>query len=232
MIDLINSEREILLYLATNGPAFGGQMSKSTGLSSRTVSTAPRGLEKKGLVSHSITHESRAKKEYSLTILGLCHALYFIRAEERNPIIERWADLLPLVFGKWESFVSAGFKDLVSISLSLTAYKFRKDYWSDVELSKSVSDESDESWEDMMNLMKPGEELERFQVNFYSLLFRFNVILGTPEDQKKLVDACKADPKIRDYLVDGLTKINDELRSNVDITEKVIQALHRNDKVR
>lgn len=233
MIELINSERKILLCIATNGPAFGRQMSKSTGLSSRTVSTVPRSLEKKGLVSHIITQESRAKKEYHLTILGLSHVLYLIRSEEWNPIIGRWAHLLPLVLGKWEFFVSAGFKDLASISLIKTTYEFCKDYWSAVELSKSLEDEFEESWRDVMSdIWRPGEELGRFQVDFYSQLFSLNAILGAPGDRERLLDSCKSDLKIHDYLVKGLTGVEDKLRSNADHTRKVIQALHRDDRVR
>ncbi len=112
MMCLIKSQRAILLYLVMNGPAFGRQISKRTGLSNKTVSTTPRILEKKGLVSCIITKEPRAKKVYSPTVYGLIQALTVIRPEEWPSIIKRWSDLLPLVFGKWNFFVDAGVEDL------------------------------------------------------------------------------------------------------------------------
>lgn len=113
--DVSKMQQEILHYIAENGPATEYQLLKNANVSSFTAHQAPKILLKKGLLKAEPKGKARTGrtiKLYSLTFAGLFTVLSKaeITWEDRCNIIERQADMLPLVFSKWRHFISCGLR--------------------------------------------------------------------------------------------------------------------------
>ena len=190
MVGITSCEFKILRYIELNGPSTAYDMSKKRKpppvVSDKTAYTLLPRLVKKGLLS-VVTKKTgtRLKKEYSLTVLGLSRALTLTISEDWNPIIRKWAHLIPLVLGKWDFLVSAGvekaaWKNLARAAVLVSETKYPPFKWG-----------PSRDW----NI------IDRFYYYFYQM----QIGLDDLKDQVRWVKACAKDSDITDYLTQQLT---------------------------
>ena len=180
----------IIHDLAINGPEIANKIVKRTGLAQSTVYDTLYRLRDNGCVESREIHKVGGRlgeKEYSLTVLGLSHALTLtlFKSEEWGPIIERWGHLLPLVLQKWDIFVSAGVEKAAWRNLTLAAGLVSETKFPPFKWGPSPN------WSDR----------DRFYYYFYQMQFG----LDDPKDQVKWVKACAKDSDVSDYLARQLT---------------------------
>jgi DNA-binding PadR family transcriptional regulator len=111
------SEQKALRYIAENGPTYAYNLARAlshlkTKLfdTEKTANIALNSLAREELLEKKETGQNRTRKDYYLTLKGLCYALhylYFSNSEkfyaEIENIINRWGHLLPLL-KKYELF--------------------------------------------------------------------------------------------------------------------------------
>lgn len=210
MIQLSDAERKILLDITMNGPSFGGPMSRRTGLSKGTISEVPRSLEKRGLVSHIIALEPRARKYYSLTVAGLVQALSDIRSEERQSVMKAWPDLIPLVTDKWDFFVGAGVEDLALKRIETTV----REMLFHILIDASVI---------------PIDQICTHGV-FSACFYRSKIGTHEPnlEDQLRWAKVCRDDPDILKYFIRKLNAGVVMDAAEIVMAEKMLDTLEDN----
>lgn len=215
-------EREIIGCLAREGAMLGYQVSEKTGLPKSSTYKFLGELESKGLVSSKRLRKSVRKRkntkgetEYSLTLLGILKTLPFFRREEWQTIIERWSELAPDVFGKWDFFVSAGVGNLA----------MRKLKWAAAARITETS---------MIPHILPYEfamtqlmVLDFFYTNFYHP----EVGLHNDEARERWAKACGAEKVVRRRFMKILG--NNLIRHYTGIvdTKKMLLVLQKNDKI-
>lgn len=124
-IRLSPSEKTALLYILEKGPTYAYNLSHNkTRLfnTEKTANTALNGLSRKGLLEKKNTSKERGRKDYYLTLKGLCTALVYsaesdeIRQKIEN-IFDRWNHLLPLL-KKFSLFKKHGLEDYFKETLN------------------------------------------------------------------------------------------------------------------
>lgn len=206
MVGITPSGLKILRYVWLNGPSTAYDMSKKLGepppvVSDKTAYTLlPRLVESGFLTVVTKKIKTRLKKEYSLTVLGFSLALDRTKPEEYRPIIERWADLVPFVTGKWNLFINGGVEDRALKMLELAASFVCNDVF-----------------HEPMNLGHSKDFVEIFSQNFYNPHF----IFSSPEEDLSWVKACAQDQEVREYFTDKLTMIIEKEKMMLNYAENL-----------
>ncbi len=120
---LRNSEATVLAYIVEHGPVHGYLIQKLSNLSGKTTYVALKDLVENGLLV-KVAAEKRNRpgqqiQRYRLTLRGLCVGLEFsdILWKKIDTIVEKWKNLLPLIFERWERFNAAGLAEEVKKAL-------------------------------------------------------------------------------------------------------------------
>jgi predicted transcriptional regulator len=113
-VRLSPSEKEVLLYILKNGQTYAYYLSHKAKIlnTEKTASEALNHLLTKDLLEKKDAGQERKRKEYYLTLKGLCTALLYSAESEDvwhkiEGIIDRWGYLLPL-FKKFSLFKKHG----------------------------------------------------------------------------------------------------------------------------
>ena len=187
MIDLTKADRSFLLYLALHGPSIGNRMKPEVKNAARTA----KRLKREGMIEGKYSDEySRAAEPFSLTLPGFLKVLPFTRPEEWQAVIERWSELAPPVFGKWDVFVSAGVEDLAMWRLKMASLS----RFSEIPFVTDLLPSEITMSEPMV--------LEFFCMNFYRPeVGRYGV-----EGQDRWIEACRNDEEIPKWLIQILKR--------------------------
>lgn len=200
----------IVIDLAKNGPAVGYQVAKRTGIARSSTYKGLKQLLEQGIVERHDVPECKGilkKKEYSLTVRGLVEAFASTKEEEWQSIIKKWPDLIPLVTGKWDIFVSAGVEDLAWKKLIRAS--------SDIAIGIKF-------YQYTMDSDGPIDRAEEFHHRFYDP----ELELKDREERLKWAEVCASDPDVRDYLIVKWTMIIESytIRANeVKLMTQVLQ---------
>ena len=215
MVGITSSEFKILRYIELNGPSTAYDMSKKKGEpppvgSDKTAYTLLPRLVKNGFLT-VVTKKikTRLKKEYSLTVLGLSLVLDRTEPEECRHIIDRWAELVPLVTGKWSLFIKGGVEDRALRMLKIAA-----------------SCVLDDVFHGPRDLGQSRDFVERFSREFYNPYHQY----FTPEEDSRWIDACAQDSAVHDYLDGKLAMIIGKHEIMVDHAADMRKMLQGKDK--
>jgi DNA-binding MarR family transcriptional regulator len=104
-IHLSPSEKTALRCILENGPTYAYHLSHTTPKileTEKTANTALNSLSRKGLLEKKGTEGERDRKDYYLTLKGLCAILAFPTTSDEiwtriESVIEKWGHLLPLL---------------------------------------------------------------------------------------------------------------------------------------
>jgi hypothetical protein len=235
------SEHEILRHISQHGPKLGYGLGKEAGYSQKTGYEAAKSLTKKGFLSVKIVGKTRAgadKKEYSLTVSGIPHAIVAIEKMPTKTMLRKisghWADLLPLVFGKWHHFREQDVEDIAKGNLILACHNLIGQYSPYIEALHSwekrrrkrkqplVTESTDpDTGAFIIQVHSPQEA--RPQKPLYSELTTLFYYHQLALHNEKWTNACKNDPDIKAYLIE-LTE--NYLRASIDRKAKLEQNLH------
>lgn len=191
-LDMSRTQRKALLYIAENGAATGYNLLNQGPLNSCTAYKAPKSLVKKGMLRLEEKGKTRAglrKKEYHLTLLGLCTALrlggFWDKVDE---VVERWKYLDLIVLGKWKHLAKTVPREDLLLSLQ-EATKFICEFPLFDESGKRTAD---------------GPIIQvYFRTRFFSWIF--DPLLRS-DSQGKWIDAVRSDAELKDW-VTGRLKI-------------------------
>lgn len=136
LINIEESERDFLVYLALNGPSIGNHMKPDVKNASRTA----KGLKERDLIFGELgkyDFSPTPAEKFSLTVSGLLYLLwlrmFFEKGESQKSIqgkldniIKHWSSLLPLVFEKWSLFKEHHVEEVAMASL-FSAYIYLED---------------------------------------------------------------------------------------------------------
>jgi len=221
MIVLTKPEKRVLEYLGKHGPSIGNQMSKSPGLSSKTASTAPRSLEKKGLVSRRNRRTfARPASEYSLTLKGLAQVLTLGTPERHISFsVKHWKHLLPGILDKWSFFRDQGVLGIAQKRLLYAAEWFIRPIDEQARLEYLVQHPL-EYTPPTSYLVVKGTELGVFVGLFYDL----RIMLAYRE---KWVEACVKDPLLINTIKSQIGNLIDEAEHDLKEYRAIAQALRK-----
>lgn len=127
----IETDLKILALLATKKEVAQYDMPKLLETTYRTVLRHLQPLEKDVLIKVSRTEPSEKKgkdrKIYTLTMAGLIEILKYTAPYEMIDLVaENYAEMFPLVFGKWSFFEKEGQRDIAIERLKNTILYFQK----------------------------------------------------------------------------------------------------------
>ena len=199
------TQQKALIWLAKNGHNIGWKIGKGADVSRSTIYVSLSALETKGLViSKRLTKDKKRKKntkgetEYSLTRLGLIHAILALAPRKKlqsaplNKINKHWADLLPLVLGKWQHFKDENVEDLALDALLKACHRIVEEYLPLIPAQERKA------------LVITGEGIETAEEletrNLTDCFYHDQLIQRTKESERWMF-ACKKDSAIKAYLV-------------------------------
>jgi DNA-binding PadR family transcriptional regulator len=118
------SEELALLYILKNGPTYAYYLShkkKKILGTEKTANTALNRLAHRGLLEKKKTDDKRKRKDYYLTLKGLCTAFSYFTGQNENwkkieNITDKWGHLLPLL-NKFNLFKKYDLEDYFKKSL-------------------------------------------------------------------------------------------------------------------
>lgn len=206
------SEQEILRHISLYGPKTGYQLGKETKYSQKTSYKGVKNLMDKGLLSVSIVGKTRAgmdKKEYSLTVLGLIHALTIIRPEEWQPIMKTWSDLIPFVTDKWDIFVNAGVEDLAMRRLKTATREIFV-------------------WK-LINIFTAATDLICFAEIFSARFYHSKIGTYSSEDRLRWAEVCRNNPEIHEYFTKSVKMNILSHAAEIVEAEKILDILEDNE---
>jgi len=203
-------QRDVLWFLAENGPSSPYDVARREGLNRSSVSKALERLRKDGRVL--VVKRRRAKsgvkvRIYDLSIHGLIEVLKSCKDRDKAKlIIDNNKEKLPLIFGKWDLFRDKNVEDI--------AFKILKNFtysgWVGVPFKSKIGTPSYEK-----------EYAEYFQYSFYLLACD---ILSREEFDRWLVVIAMEEDIIR-FLIDQIRKEKEVYEERVRILEEIEKRL-------
>lgn len=123
------TDRELVKVLALEKEYAQYDMPKRLGKNYRTVLRHLQDLREQGFVRLCRTEESRKggkdRNIFTLTDLGLLYALgYSDIWAEIDKVAKNYADLLPLIFGKWDFYLKKGLRNEIIVRLQAAVQGF------------------------------------------------------------------------------------------------------------
>ncbi len=104
---------KIILSLASGRKTFYDFSKKENIAAPATIIKALKDLQAQSFIDRGVP-ETRGKQPYRLMYRGLLHVLSIREVYENiDKVAEEYSDILPFIFGKWELFKAAGFKELL-----------------------------------------------------------------------------------------------------------------------
>lgn len=219
-----------LLYIAQEGPSIAYQVYRKTPLGRSLTYKILKEMESKGWLKSKKIGKSNAglnKNAYSLTIMGLIQALYIVSRRDKRLIIDRWANLIPLVLEKWAYFLKAGVEDLAYFRLDWACRAFVGN-WMPMESS---------TWrvpyrEDLLSREHARFQnyAELFTYYFYDPWITYERYdpfreIKNQKNQQKWAEACLRDPEIRNYITEELKFFLEKNEHSANEAESMMEEL-------
>jgi hypothetical protein len=105
MLSLTGNEKQILLYIAKNGPKNKYEITSKSGIDRyATIHETIKKFESSFIVEGKIEGKARTgliKKSWHLTLLGFCLAIEYSAEEDYDKIINVWKNMDPTILCSW-----------------------------------------------------------------------------------------------------------------------------------
>lgn len=208
--------KKVLLQIAKEGPQTKYDVEKKTKVNHASIHEAVKHFLKAGALEGKkvgVTRTGQAKIKYGLTLLGLCLTVQTADSRDYDEVILKWKHFLPLVFGKWNHFKSAGLGEERIKAINWLIGQIL--YWGVAGLEKLAQI-------DQLQFETEKWVMEQFFVYVFTL--------QTPPVKTLWMKAFRSDEQLRQWAINSLKQWLSEADGWMKINKRSLQVLEMSDE--